>query len=137
MFKKYRRSNLAEIRDLRMGESKEDLELNMVSISSEDDKLPINEFLQGKVARNPKNIKDQWYIAKKYFDENFVPVERDVNEQKAEINLQLNYLETLKDIYNSDDMVEMQTKIEIYSENIDSCLLNKYKHKSNFSLLSL
>ena len=28
------------------------------------------EFIEGYIARNPKNHDDLWYVAKKYFDEN-------------------------------------------------------------------
>ena len=64
-------------------------------------------------------------------------VEPVVKVQKAEIEQQENFMNTLKDIYNSGDMVEMQTKLEIYFENIDSCLLNKYGYDSSVSLLSV
>lgn len=43
------------------------------SISEVDQKLAETnpeEFEKGYLARNPKNHKDLWYIAKKYFDEN-------------------------------------------------------------------
>ena len=64
------------------------------------------------------------------------PLEGIVSMQKAEIEQQENFMKTLKDIYKADDMVEMQTLIEIYFENIDSCLINKYNYESNVSLLS-
>ena len=63
-------------------------------------------------------------------------LEQQVSVQKAEIDLRINLMETLKDVYNSDEMVEMQTKIEIYFENMDSCLLNKCNYDSGISLLS-
>lgn len=65
-----------------------------------------------------------------------VGVDLPVSVQKAEIEQQENFMKILKDIYKANDMVEMQTLIEIYFENIDSCLLNKYNYDSNVSLLS-
>ena len=64
------------------------------------------------------------------------PLDLLVSMQKAKIEQQENFMKTLKDIYKANDIVEMQTLIETYFENIDSCLLNKYKHKSDISLLS-
>lgn len=43
-----------------------------ISISDPDKQLATLEG--GMIARNPKNHKDQWYVAKKYFDENLEKV---------------------------------------------------------------
>lgn len=71
-FKKYRRTNIAEMRDFT------DTEINSglvgVSVSDEDNKLPHFEFIKGKVARNPENHKDQWYVSREYFLGNFESV---------------------------------------------------------------
>lgn len=67
-FKQYRRKSISEMRQIIGGES-----LEGVSISDVDKKLKDefpNIFNQGYVARNPKNHKDQWYVAKAYFDDN-------------------------------------------------------------------
>ena len=69
-FKKYRRTNIAEMRDLTEEEKLTGL-VDGSSVSSEDDRLPIDEFVEGKIARNPDNHDDQWYVARKYFVENF------------------------------------------------------------------
>lgn len=61
-FRKYRRTNIAEMRPYISGE-----DLSNVSVSAEDD--PIND--NGMIARNPQNHKDQWYVARKYFEDNF------------------------------------------------------------------
>jgi len=61
-FKKYRRTNIAEMRLYIFGE-----DLTHISVSDVDD--PKED--RGMVARNPKNHKDQWYVAKKYFNDNF------------------------------------------------------------------
>lgn len=45
--------------------------LDNVSVSAPDSKLPQEVFLNGFVARNPDNPQDEWYISKEYFDANF------------------------------------------------------------------
>ena len=64
-FKKYRRTNVAEMRNYVKGES-----LENVSVSTVDD--PESDC--GMIARNPKNHNDQWYVARKYFEDNFEEV---------------------------------------------------------------
>ena len=61
MFEQYRRAGLAEMRPYEPGE-----DLKGVSVSPED-----TPEAGGMIARNPKNHKDQWYVAKKYFQDNF------------------------------------------------------------------
>jgi hypothetical protein len=65
-FKQYRRKGLAEMRPYVPGE-----DLSGVSVSEADD--PPNDL--GMIARNPKNHADKWYVAKKYFEDNFEPAE--------------------------------------------------------------
>ena len=51
-------------------------DMTKVSISEPDKALTTeasDEFEKGFVARNPKNHKDLWYVAKKYFDDNLQP----------------------------------------------------------------
>ena len=74
-WKKYRRTNIAEMKVA----NKEDFVVpNNISVSEEDQAevavltIGASEPL-GMIARNPRNHKDQWYVAKKYFDENFKP----------------------------------------------------------------
>lgn len=62
MFKKYKRTNVAEMRPYVKGE-----DLTNISVSKVDD--PDSDM--GMVARNPDNNEDQWYVARKYFDDNF------------------------------------------------------------------
>jgi len=62
MFKKYRRTNVAEMRPYIQGEDLSDISVADVDSPSMD---------MGMVARNPKNHKDQWYVAKQYFKDNF------------------------------------------------------------------
>jgi hypothetical protein len=61
-FAKYKRTNIAEMRYYIKGES-----LENISVSKEDNP----EIDLGMVARNPNNHKDQRYVARKYFEENF------------------------------------------------------------------
>jgi hypothetical protein len=63
-WKKYRRTNVAEMRHYVEGE---DLEMQGISVSATDN--PKED--KGMIARNPKNHKDQWYVARKYFEDNF------------------------------------------------------------------
>lgn len=65
-WKQYRRKGFSEMRPYVLNE-----DLAGVSVSKEDD--PPNDM--GMIARNPKNNKDQWYVAKKYFEENLELVE--------------------------------------------------------------
>lgn len=60
-WKQYRRVGLSEMRPYEKGE-----DLSAVSVSKEDNP----ETDMGMIARNPKNHEDQWYVAKKYFDDN-------------------------------------------------------------------
>lgn len=61
-FKKYRRTNIAEMRPYVLGE-------DMTGISISDVDRPESDM--GMVARNPDNHADQWYVARKYFEDNF------------------------------------------------------------------
>lgn len=72
-FKKYRRTAIAEMRDLDADENMGVLIEMGVSVSDEDRRLEHSEFIRGKVARNPKNHKDQWYINPTYVKDNFEP----------------------------------------------------------------
>ena len=60
-WKQYKRKGLSEMRPYIKGESLENISV------SEVDKPDID---MGMVARNPKNHKDQWYVARKYFEDN-------------------------------------------------------------------
>jgi len=64
-FKQYRRTGLSEMRPYIKGE-----DLTKISVSKEDD--PENDM--GMIARNPKNHDDQWYVARKYFEDNLEAV---------------------------------------------------------------
>lgn len=61
-FKKYLRTNIAEMRPYIKGE-----DITEISVSNTD--FPEGDM--GMIARNPENHKDQWYVAKKYFNDNF------------------------------------------------------------------
>jgi len=61
-WKQYKRKGLSEMRPYVKGE-----DLSGISVSKEDNP----ETDMGMIARNPKNSQDQWYVAKKYFEDNF------------------------------------------------------------------
>ena len=69
-FKKYRKKNLAEMRPYIEGES-----MDRISISTED-------MMDGSpkpgdmIARNPENHDDRWLVSKRYFEANFIELER-------------------------------------------------------------
>lgn len=74
MYKKYKRTAIAEMRDIEPNETINSLMETGVSISEVDKEALIaneEEFLKGKIARNPANHQDKWYVAYKYFIENF------------------------------------------------------------------
>lgn len=62
-FKQYKRKGLSEMRPYEPGE-----DLSKVSVSATD--TPEE---GGMIARNPVNHEDQWYVAKKYFEDNLEP----------------------------------------------------------------
>lgn len=64
-FKKYRRSQIAEIANWEPG-----FDMNRVSVSPAD-KEAGSPKEGDMIARNPANHTDQWLIAKDYFDVNF------------------------------------------------------------------
>ena len=61
MFKKYIRTNVSEMRPYIPGEDMTHISVSNVDTPEEG----------GMVARNPLNHDDQWYVAKKYFEDNF------------------------------------------------------------------
>lgn len=65
-FKQYRKKSVTWARPYEPGE-----DLTYVSVSMAD--IPACEG--GMIAINPENEADQWYIAKEYFESNFIPVE--------------------------------------------------------------
>lgn len=60
-FRQYKRKGLSEMRPYLAGE-------DMTNISVADVDNPIQDM--GMIARNPLNHKDQWYVARKYFEDN-------------------------------------------------------------------
>ena len=76
-FKKYRRSQIAELRPVTENEIKSFQDgnersylLNNVSISAEDLKAG-SPKLGDMIARNPKNHMDKWLVSEQYFKDNF------------------------------------------------------------------
>ena len=73
MFKKYRRTNIAEMRPFTV----DDMDLHeSISVSQAD--LENGSPKAGDmIARNPLNHNDQWLVAKDYFNENFEEINND------------------------------------------------------------
>jgi len=67
-FKKYRRTNIAEMRPYVFKEDNRYMSISDVDCSDYD---------MGMVARNPKNHKDQWYVARQYFKDNFEEIKEE------------------------------------------------------------
>lgn len=66
-FKQYRRNGIAEMRPCIPGE-----DLTGISVSGVDRDKVTGALPEGSmIARNPKDHKDQWLAAGKYFRENF------------------------------------------------------------------
>jgi hypothetical protein len=61
-WKKFKRKGSSEMRPYIKAE-----DMSKISVSKEDNP----ETDMGMIARNPKNHADQWYVAKKYFEDNF------------------------------------------------------------------
>ena len=71
-FKKYRRTQIAEMRPVTQGDIYEGLDFN-ISVSNEDFKNG-SPKIGDMIARNPKNHNDQWLVDKQYFQDNFKPL---------------------------------------------------------------
>lgn len=65
-WKQYRRKGLSEMRPYVKGEDLTGISVSNVDKPEED---------MGMIARNPKNHADQWYVARKYFEDNLEPVD--------------------------------------------------------------
>lgn len=68
-FKKYKRKEVAELRPFKKGEK-----LNAKVSISKADLDNGSPKIGDMIARNPKNHADQWLVAKKYFKDNFEPL---------------------------------------------------------------
>lgn len=66
MWKQYRRKGLSEMRPYVKGE-----DTTGISVSLTD----TPEIDMGMIARNPINHVDQWYVARKYFEDNLEEAE--------------------------------------------------------------
>lgn len=64
-FKNYRKKNVQPLRPYIQGE-------DMTGISVADCDTP---EIGGMIAINPADKKDKWYVAKKFFEENYILVE--------------------------------------------------------------
>ena len=73
MFKQYRRKAIAELRPVTDEEVMSRKLDPSISISPED-KEKGSPFIGDMIARNPVNHKDQWLVARQYFEDNFEEV---------------------------------------------------------------
>jgi len=82
-FKNYRRSQIAEIREVTQEDINQYASKNyinifgwqyVVSISNADEKNG-SPKIGDMIGRNPKNHNDQWLIAEQYFKDNFEEIE--------------------------------------------------------------
>ena len=80
-FKQYRRRSISEMRCITSAECRgyhtayAELMSDGVKVSiSEADKKNGSPKVGDMIARNPKNYKDQWLVAEKYFIENLEPL---------------------------------------------------------------
>ena len=69
MWNKYKRKGLSEMRPVTKEEADANATSEEVSISKADLDTG-SPKLGDMIARNPKNHKDQWLVAKKYFENN-------------------------------------------------------------------
>lgn len=86
-FKQYKRTQIAEMRHV----TKEEIELGRLIVTKTRSRKAISvsepDLQNGSpksgdmIARNPKNHKDQWLVAKQYFEDNFEPLNKE-NEEK-------------------------------------------------------
>lgn len=65
MWKKYRRTNIAEMREYNPGETLINISVSFVDKQNNSPKLG------DMIARNPINHDDQWLVAEQYFLDNF------------------------------------------------------------------
>jgi hypothetical protein len=61
-FRNYRKKNVQPMRPYVPGE-----DMSGISVNAEDTPEP-----GGMIAVNPSNPKDQWYVAKKFFEDNYI-----------------------------------------------------------------
>ena len=76
-FKKYRRTQIAEMRPVTTEEIEHGLKGDSIVISVSQVDLDNGSPKEGDmIARNPDNHADQWLVAKEYFEKNFEPMEK-------------------------------------------------------------
>lgn len=68
-YRKYKRKENAELRPVTEEEIKDGVNFR-ISVS-EEDVLAGSPKIGDMIARNPKNNKDMWLVAKQYFEDNF------------------------------------------------------------------
>lgn len=124
VFKQYRRSQIAELRPYILGE-----DLNYFSLSREDEAAG-SPKPGDMIARNPKNHKDQWLVAAKYFADNFEPIDPAPPSQgKVERAREIAYgkvravlWEALQFRYREKDGLASKTLADLVMQQVDSVI---------------
>jgi len=115
-FKQYRRTGLSEMIAFKdfVGN-----DMSLVSISDADKQLTTNEFMEGYVARNPKNHNDMWYVAKKYFDDNLKEVTKPEDSKTLDNTTAAQAKDKVKDIlfWGDGDTFKLISKASSNNEN--------------------
>ena len=68
-FKRYRRTQIAEMRPYELGETLQGVSISVPDLAAGSPKAG------DMIARNPKNLADQWLVAAQYFADNFEPID--------------------------------------------------------------
>ena len=68
MFRLYKKKEFAEMRLHVSGEDMKGITINLEDLNE------VNGEGGGMISRNPKNHKDQWYVSKQFFQDNFDPI---------------------------------------------------------------
>lgn len=104
-FKKFQRTNLAEMRPYFEGE---DLVALKVLISKED-RLNGSPKAGDMVARNPENHEDVWLVAKDYFEGNFSEIEKQISPH------QIRVIEESKELCKKADKLKLFFDSEVFN----------------------
>lgn len=73
-FRQYARKQIAELRPYVEGEDIFGKNISLATVDAAAGSPKIGDM----IARNPANHEDQWLVAKKYFEENFGPIDGEI-----------------------------------------------------------
>lgn len=127
-FKKYQRTNLAEMHQYDRNAIYPKEFWDKLSISKED-KANGSPKLGDMIARNPENHNDIWLVAKEYFDQNFVPAGHSpTNHTEEEINrmIETSYKEKVCDISKISDTYHTFGELYDFRKMYNALLFNEW-----------